>query len=460
MPRNRRSTGGVLERLRKDGTRTFALRFKVDVERDGRVVRERQFVNLGSEADGWTRERADRELEETLVLVERGFWRPPERSRAPAIPAPKAEPTFHEYASEWFARREAEGLAEKSRVELRWSLSSHLLPFFRDHLLSEITVREIEAYKLAKLAEREALKAEQAAWLAADPKERGPRPRRPLSNSTINRMLRVLGRILEAAVDEELIGKNPVSAKRHLKAEKPSRPWVEPEQLPSLLDAALDEEGRAGVGRVLLGLLAGTGVRIGEALDLVWGDLDLGTGTLHVRRSKTAAGVRSVDLSAALREELALWRADARFTAPSDPVVHTSRGRKTSPSNVRRDVLRPAVAAANARLEALGIAPIASNLGLHGLRRTYATLARLNGEDLDYVGDQLGHTDPSFTLRVYRQTPRSRRDRLAPTHRKEYDRALEWAQIGGSEWPLTGTTGTAGENAEAASSAEKTKTPR
>ena len=48
---------------------------------------------------------------------------------------------------------------------------------------------------------------------------------------------------------------------------------------------------------------------------------------------------------------------------------------------------------------------------------------------------QLGHTDSRFTDRVYRQTPRHRRDRLAPAHRREFDRALNWAHIGGEVEP-------------------------
>ena len=75
------------------------------------------------------------------------------------------------------------------------------------------------------------------------------------------------------------------------------------------------------------------------------------------------------------------------------------------------------------------------------MRRTYATLQKLCGEQSDYVADQLGHTDSRFTERAYRQTPRNRRDRLAPTHRREYDRSVQWARIGTDraiEWAQNG----------------------
>jgi integrase len=63
--------------------------------------------------------------------------------------------------------------------------------------------------------------------------------------------------------------------------------------------------------RVLLGILAGAGLRIGEALALRWQHVDLATGTVHVVEAKSTAGVRSVDLTPALREELVLWRAES-----------------------------------------------------------------------------------------------------------------------------------------------------
>ena len=133
-------------------------------------------------------------------------------------------------------------------------------------------------------------------------------------------------------------------------------------------------------------------------------------------------------LTAALREELALWKADTKHASRSDFVIATSTGRKHNPSNLRRDVLSDAVAAANGRLEELAIAPI-GGITFHSLRRTYASLRCASGDDVRYAADQLGHEDPRFTLRVYAQATK-RRDRLAKPHREAFDRAIEWAQMG------------------------------
>jgi integrase len=75
-----------------------------------------------------------------------------------------------------------------------------------------------------------------------------------------------------------------------------------------------------------------------------------------------------------------------------------------------------------------GIAPIAP-LTFHSLRMTYASLRCACGDDIRYVSAQIGHGDPRFTLKVHAQATK-RRDRLSETHRRAYDRAIEWARVG------------------------------
>jgi len=401
----RPSTGSVVEDHRsKDGVR-YALRF--------RAYGRRHHVALGAV----TRQEADKELEHVMADVERGIWRPPEP--APILELPKEEPTFHEYASAWLAQREQEGLKPKTLVDLRWSLVNHLLPFFAGHGLSDITPREVKKYTQAKLTERNAIEKARAAAAA-----KGERfTQRPLSNGSVNHTLRHLSQVLEAAVDDEILASNPAAgSRRRLKAGKPARPWVEPEQLIAFLDAS------EGVGCVLLALLAGAGLRISEALALRWRDIDLGTGTLYVRTAKTSAGVREVHLTPALRETLALWRTNTQHAAAADYVIHTATGKAHNPSNLRRGVLAPAVKAANVKLEEQGIALI-GHLTFHSLRRSYASLRCACGDDVRYTAAQLGHEDPRFTLRVYAQAT-ARRDRMAKPQRDAYDAALDWAAMG------------------------------
>ena len=54
--------------------------------------------------------------------------------------------------------------------------------------------------------------------------------------------------------------------------------------------------------RPLLATLAFAGLRVGELLALRWRDVDLATGRIHVRASKTDEGVRTVDLRPELQD--------------------------------------------------------------------------------------------------------------------------------------------------------------
>jgi integrase len=208
-----------------------------------------------------------------------------------------------------------------------------------------------------------------------------------------------------------------------VKGTEPRRSWVEPEQLSALLDAA------DPYLRPVVAVLAGAGLRIGEAVALDWRDVKLGTGTLIVRESKTAAGEgREVDLPVGLREELATWRARSPCTAPSDPVF-ISRARddqhsRQTPRNVQAR-LATAVKAANVKLGEESIEPI-GKVTPHSLRRTYASLRAALRDDPVYIAEQLGHRDARFTFRAYQRAAK-RRERLSGAHLAAFDRALEWA---------------------------------
>src|SRR3954451_20336545 len=78
-------------------------------------------------------------------------------------------------ASEWLDARRHE-FATRTVEDYTLALSHHLLPFFKDHLLSEITAQEVDLYKAAKVREREEKLVD-----------------RPLSNRTINKTLTRLG---------------------------------------------------------------------------------------------------------------------------------------------------------------------------------------------------------------------------------------------------------------------------
>ncbi len=374
MPRP--ATGQVVVDKRRRSP-TFGLRF--------RAYGRREYVSLGTSEDGWTRAKAQTELENVLADVRRGIWRPPV---AEVVQAPREVPTFHVFASEWFERQKVEGgrrgkgLAPKGRENLQWRLSNHLLPAFASRRLDQITVEDVDRYRLSKVREGK------------------------LGVTSINKTLTTLAAILEAAVEYELIDRNPARGRRRrLPAVAPRRSWLDrADHISALLDAAskLDAEARVcrGQRRALLATLTFAGLRIGEALSLRWCDVDLARSTITVRVAKTDAGVRVVNILPVLRDELGTYR--ARFDALPDALVFgTAIGTRQTMTNVRTRVLTRAVEKANQQLTKDGFERLPGGLTPHSLRRTFASLLFAIGETPPYVMAQMGHATPNLTLAIY-----------------------------------------------------------
>ena len=241
---------------------------------------------------------------------------------------------------------------------------------------------------------------------------------------------------LEQAVEYGLVDRNPAAGKRRLLREAtPSRSYLQPDQVTALLAGAheLDQDARngdAGRRRPLLATLTLAGLRISEALDLRWRDVNLAARKLHVRDAKTEAGVREVDLTPTLQELLSEYRTRTRHGGPGDRVFATSTGERDNPSNVRNRFLAGAIGKANAELEDAGAGEAIAHVTPHGLRRTFASLLLAASADVPYVMAQLGHADPKMTLGVYAKVIASNTDHGA---------ALD-GLVGAADWAPSGTT--------------------
>jgi integrase len=383
----RRPTGQVIEHKRKRG-RVFALRFRANGDR--------HYTTLGSTTEGWNRQRAEDELQNVLADVRRGAWHPAEPPAGPE--EPRADPTFHEFASEWVTRHRGEWSA-RTLEDYLWSLTHHLLPYFASCRLSELDIEMVDTYR--------AFKVEQGI----------------LAPNSINKTLTRLSQILEEATEYGYLNRNPARGKRRrLRGQRPQRSWVEPEQLLALLD------GCDQWLRPVVATLAGAGLRVGEACALDWRDVNLGTGTITVRASKTDAGRgRQVDLPLGPLDELAALKARSAHTGPGEPVFVTRRGSRQTRTNVARR-LKAAIRRANLKLEEIGIESISERVSPHSLRRTYASVRGALRDDPIYIAEQIGHEDAGFTFRVYQKAVK-RLERLDGPHRVALEQALEWASM-------------------------------
>jgi integrase len=173
--------------------------------------------------------------------------------------------------------------------------------------------------------------------------------------------------------------------------------------------------------------------RSAEGCALDWRDVNIATGTITVQESKTDAGAgRRVELPIGLAEELREWRARSPLTTASDPVFvsrpYNGRHSRASKDNTRRR-LKKAIREANKALAKQGIEAISEKVSPHSLRRTYISLRAALGDDPVWIAEQVGHTNPTFTLSVYAKATK-RRGRLSGAYLEAYDRALDWATMG------------------------------
>jgi integrase len=244
---------------------------------------------------------------------------------------------------------------------------------------------------------------------------------------SINRSGTLLSRLLDEAIEYGHITANPAQGSGvGSNVPKPTRTWLELHEAQAVLEAAGDH--RALIATMMLG-----GLRVGELIAIRWRDADLAGGTLAVAESKTHAGVRMVDMSPMLREELTLHRANSKYTAPDDLVFCTGRGTPHLRGNIRRRIVGGAVERANAALIKAGRQPIAGGITNHSLRRTFASLLYEAGATPAYVMAQMGHMSSALALEVYAK--KMARSRDTGERMDALIRAADWAQKGanGSE---------------------------
>lgn len=252
-----------------------------------------------------------------------------------------------------------------------------------------------------------------------------------------------LKNILDCAVDDERIPKNPCRAKTIKAPTRPptkARAWSR--ERVSAVQSALPSHYR-----ILIDIGSGAGLRHGEALGLSADDIDFEGGILHVRRqvrpvvgklvfslpkgNKTRAVPMSGYLRDRLREHVAAFPPVAVTLPWKDPRPPTTKveARERAPQTHRLLVSNRNAAAVRANmwnenywkraLVAAGVIPEPQRVprkdgagnrlvyqashehGFHCLRHTYASVQLDSRENPVAVSKWLGHADASITLKVY-----------------------------------------------------------
>jgi integrase len=223
-----------------------------------------------------------------------------------------------------------------------------------------------------------------------------------------------LSAILQAAVDDGVIARNPCRA-GSVKPPAPDRrkvvPW--PAERVVAVAAALPDRYCA-----IVAVTAGLGLRQGECFGLAVDDVDFLRGVVHVRRQVRIVASRLVfappktgktrdvplpeSVALRLAAHLEAWPAIAVTLPWREPAGRPETARLLFSTRERtalartffnRHVWKPA-------LDQAGV-PATRDNGMHAARHYYASALLEDGVNIRAVAEYLGHNEPGFTLRVY-----------------------------------------------------------
>jgi integrase len=332
---------------------------------DGALVRE---------LVGQERNAAEKRLARIEFALEENNYEPPKHER------------FEDFADRWL-----DGLRRRSTTATSYGITlGYAKRAFRRKLVSKLTPADVR--KMLELVERE--------YRERQKPKRGE-AQREVSTTTLGKHLRQLSTCLEAAVAEGLLTVNP--CKRLPKSQRPKARKKRPAYF---TDAELrrlwpELEGRP-VYLTACKLAATTGLRHGELAGLLWADVDLLNGEVHVRRQFTAgelveqpkdAEPRIVDLVPAARELLEGWWSQA---GDDGFVFELETGGFLDGSNTRRVLY--------AAMQRAGIPRVGERGGtrdFHSFRHSFARVALENGAQLEWVQSVLGHSSITLTRDTY-----------------------------------------------------------
>lgn len=285
---------------------------------------------------------------------------------------------FGKYCEEWLAGKR-ESVHEASYAKYRRVVERHIIPFFGNMRVDEITAESVNVFSCTLLNEKE------------------------LSAKTVRDILLVLSAALKYAAQQCDVGTPQVILRFPKLPRKEMRVLSREEQLEltKVLTASMDE-CKFGI---LLSLM--TGLRIGEVCALKWSAISLKSGTLsvsatmqrlpvynsechrgktqiHIGEPKSKTSARVIPLSP-------MAAALCRRFCPLDPEAYVLTG--------TREFIEPR--ALQRRFKKYTDLCKLENVTFHTLRHTFTTRCMEVGFELKSLSEVLGHASTKITLDRY-----------------------------------------------------------
>ncbi len=349
---------------------------------------EQVWERVGRISEGVTRKHAEDLLDQKIGEIRAN--------------GPKPNLYFEDAARIWRQRIESNpDFADSTKDKYRVALDCHLIPAFRFDPVRTITPELIETYADLK---RTLAPTEEGA-LPVEGEVASSRGK-PLKRTAIQQQLSTLNQFFRWAVREKIAETNPLDqveirwGRRKTKAKK----ILEREEVEDLVESA-----RPGKGQLMILLLAGLGLRIGELLALCTDDYDPRERSITINgtmarvegktrrkvHGKTAAAHRTLKLRDGLSEliEKQISQVEAlKLGLDKTPLFPSRFENFMSRGSFDKIYFKPALEAA--ALGDLGITP-------KWLRNTFASECIAEGMPVTQLCYAMGHSDPHTTLTVY-----------------------------------------------------------
>lgn len=292
----------------------------------------------------------------------------------------KRIPTVGEYAKIWIDTTVPATCKAISVSDYKGILSNHILPVFAKTPVTEITRMAIKEFLMNKSKDGYA-------------------------SSSVTHIKNAFSGVLNLAIDDEVIKINPAHKLGKIVREKGMKLQSDPltKEETSLLLSAFMEYYPGHYPMALT--LCRTGMRLGEAIGLQWGDIDFNSRFITVQRGRSKSRTetpkngksRKVDMSLQLKDallQLKRQRLEEKLKKgwkelPTWMFI-TDKGTPLIEGHWRDRIFNKALEKAKLR-----------KIRIHDLRHGFATQLIQAGESLVYIKDQLGHHSIKVTVDIY-----------------------------------------------------------
>ena len=294
---------------------------------------------------------------------------------------PEGEPTLQQFWERAYLPSRTWGPAMKGAVTT--VITRHLLPQFGAAKLTDLDKLAMQRH-LNVLAES-------------------------YSQSVVQKVLRQLRAMLEEAVEQDLVTKNPARRLKMPPTRKPCGRFLLLEERDRIL-AQVDFRDK-----LIIRMFCNMGFRPGELFALRWNDIepyrvriDESATQYGMMEPKTRGSNGYIPLPPNIAADLETWRGMQNETSPTAFVFPAATGQAIALHNYQRDVIVPAAIRAGImakpdknRAKGESKRDKETAVNFQAFRRTYCTWMSRTGATVKDVQGAMRHASPDQTLKVY-----------------------------------------------------------